>query len=572
LPIVTSTRALVDIFPKQRRMEAVAEITFTNTSTQPIKRFLVSEPSFALSWNVELEGGKIGEIDTRFDNAWFEFDKPLEPKEIRKGKLTTVRGVEGFIDGRRDVALVENGTFVNNFDLFPAFGYQQGFQVRDRHKRRKHDLPPLTRANKLEDSQFYSESFFGKGVGFIDFEAIVTTSEEQFAIAPGYLQSETVKDGRRRFHYKMDEPMVNFYSFMSADLLAKKEKYKGIDIEVYYHSSHDMNIDRMITSVKDSIDYYSEKFGPYQHKQMRIIEFPGYRSFAQSFANTVPYSENIGFISDLRDADNIDPVYYVTAHEVAHQWWGHQVGAANVQGNAIISETLSQYSALMVMEKKYGKHKLRKFLKHELDRYLGGRASETIEEMPLFRSEGQQYIHYNKGSVVMMSLRDRIGEDALNNRLRGFLEQFKYQSNPYPTTLDLIRYLRDGLSEQDKTFISNLFEHITLYDLKLTHVEQKTLDNGKFEISLTIDASLKRADGKGKETEVEFKDDIDIGLFNAKPDSLSAENPVIYLQKHEIKTGENKLVIVVDELPLFAGVDPFVKLIDRDSADNIKKL
>lgn len=572
LPIVTSTRALVDIFPKQRRMEAIAEITFTNTSTQPIKRFLVRKPSFALSWNVELDGGAMGEVNKRFKSAWFEFDKPLEPKEIRQGKLTTVRGVEGFIDGRRDIALVENGTFVNNFALFPSFGYQEGLQLTGRHKRRNYELEPLQRANKLEASEFYNESGFGKEVGFIDFEAIITTSEDQFAIAPGYLQSETVKDGRRRFHYKMDEPMVNFYSFMSADLLAKKEKYKGIDIEVYYHSSHDMNIDRMITSVKDSIDYFTENFGPYQHKQMRIIEFPGYRSFAQSFANTVPYSENIGFISDLRDVENIDPVYYVTAHEVAHQWWGHQVGAANVQGSAIISETLSQYSALMVMEKKYGKHKLRKFLKYELDRYLGGRSSETIEEMPLMRSEGQQYIHYNKGSIVMMSLKDRIGEDALNYRLQAFLEQFKYQSKPYPTTLDLISYLKDGLPQQDKTFISNLFEYITLYDIKLINVEQKTLDNGKFEISLTIDASLKRADGKGKETEVEFKDNIDIGLFNAKPDSLSAKNPVIYLQKHEIKTGENKLVIVVDELPLFAGVDPFVKLIDRDSADNIKKL
>lgn len=57
----------------------------------------------------------------------------------------------------------------------------------------------------------------------------------------------------------------------------------------------------------------------------------------------------------------------MTAHEVAHQWWGHQVGAANVQGSAIISESLSQYSALMIMEKKYGPEKIRKFLKYELD-------------------------------------------------------------------------------------------------------------------------------------------------------------------------------------------------------------
>merc|ERR1712130_695542 len=45
------------------------------------------------------------------------------------------------------------------------------------------------------------------------------------------------------------------------------------------------------------------------------------------------------------------------------------------------------------------------------DRYLRGRSSELLEEMPFMRSENQQYIHYRKGSVVMMSILDRLGEE-----------------------------------------------------------------------------------------------------------------------------------------------------------------
>lgn len=63
--------------------------------------------------------------------------------------------------------------------------------------------------------------------------------------------------------------------------------------------------------------------------------------------------------------------------------------AADVQGSAVISESLSQYSALMVMEHKYGPQMLRRFLKYELDRYLRGRSSESKGEQPLLRSEGQ---------------------------------------------------------------------------------------------------------------------------------------------------------------------------------------
>ncbi|SFD39950.1 ABC transporter permease/M1 family aminopeptidase [Pseudoalteromonas denitrificans] len=574
IPTITKTHAKIDIYPSIRKIDAVADIVVSNTSNKPIERFLVSKPAYTEKWNVTFIGGKLGEVDDKFDTAWFQFDKPLMPGEIRSGKLSAVRSHQGFSDGNNDFSLIENGTFINNFELFPVFGYQQTNLLTDRHKRRKYGLEPLQRANKLEDKRFYNESFFGKGVGFIDFNATISTSEDQFAIAPGYLQSEEVKNGRRIFHYKMDAPMVNFYSVMSARLEAKKEQYKGINIEVYYHKTHAMNVARMFESVRDSIDYFTENFGEYQHKQMRIIEFPGYRSFAQSFANTVPYSEQIGFITDLRDPDNIDPVYYVTAHEVAHQWWGHQVGAANVQGSAIISESLSQYSALMVMEKKYGTEKIRKFLKYELDRYLRGRTVEFLEEMPLIRSENQQYIHYRKGSVVMMSLKDRLGETRLNKALNDFLKKYKYQSKPCPTTLDLVAFITQDTDQQEKAFVSNLFEHISLYDLKTTNVKVVKAEGQDdfFDVTLTIEAALNRADGQGKETAVEFTDLVDIGLFSEDPENLGAENFVIYLQKHQIKTGTNEIKLHVKGKPKFAGVDPFVKLVDKDGADNIYRL
>ena len=572
IPIITKTHAKVDIYPNERRIDALADIVVTNSSTQAISKFLVGKPRYTKKWDVVIAGGTITEIDDEFQTAWFEFTQPLLPGESRTGQLIAHRSHQGFTDGDNDFELVANGTFIDNYSLFPSFGYQSGGQLQDKHQRKKRDLAPVNRANKLEDSQFHNQSVFGRGTGFIDFEATISTVEDQFAIAPGYLQSEKVEQGRRIFHYKMDAPMVNFYSIMSAKLLKKTEQHQGIAIEVYYHKDHGMNIDRMIESVRDSIDYFSEHFGPYQHKQMRIIEFPGYRSFAQSFANTVPYSENIGFISDLRDAENIDPVYYVTAHEVAHQWWGHQVGAANVQGSAIISESLSQYGALMVMEKKYGPEKIRQFLKYELDRYLRGRSVESIEEMPFMRSENQQYIHYRKGSVVMMSIKDRLGEKRVNQALADFLAAFKYQSQPYPTTLDLLAFLKQDTNISEQAFISNLFEHITLYDLKTRQVEVTERDDGQFDLVITIDAALKRADGQGVETEESFVDMIDIGLFSADPENLSAQNFVQYLAKHEIKSGENIIHITVKDKPKFVGVDPFVKLIDRDSADNIYRL
>lgn len=573
LPMVTDVDLTVDVYPKKRALSAVAKIKFTNTSKEPITRVLITSPQHAKSWDVAMAGGKIVEKLPAFYSAWFEFEQPLMPNEVREGQLSVTRDHTAFTDKDSDTQLVANGTFINNWELLPSFGYNRGLQVADKFERRKHDLPELERAHKLEDSQYYTQSDLGAANGFINFKATVTTDESQFAITPGYLQSESVKEGRRTFVYEMDAPILNFYAVLSAELESKKVEHNGVNVEVYYHKDHAWNVDRMIESVQDSIDYFTQAFGPYQHKQLRIIEFPKYRSFAQSFANTVPYSESMGFITDLRDESKVDYPYYVTAHEVAHQWWGHQVSAANVEGSAVISETLSQYSALMVLEKRFGAEKLRKFLKYELDRYLIGRTGEAFEEMPLYKTQSQQYLHYNKGSVVMMAIYDRLGEKRLNNALKAFLNEFQYQSTPYPTTLDLLSYLKRDATQAEQRFIDDQFKYITLYELEMKDVSvTDSVDReGFYTVTLSVEAVKQRADGQGEETEQPLDELVDIALFSDDPENLLAEDFVIYSKKHQIVSGTNTIELKVKEKPLFAGVDPYIKLVDKDSKNNLAK-
>ena len=149
---------------------------------------------------------------------------------------------------------------------------------------------------------------------------------------------------------------MNFYSFISAKYEVARKKWNGIDLEVYYDKQHAYNVPNMLKSMQRSLEYYTANFGPYYHKQCRIIEFPRYADFAQAFPGTMPYSESTGFILDLRKVtkEDIDMVYYVGAHEMAHQYWAHQISGADMQGSEMMSEGFAQYSALMVMEKEYG--------------------------------------------------------------------------------------------------------------------------------------------------------------------------------------------------------------------------
>ena len=118
----------------------------------------------------------------------------------------------------------------------------------------------------------------------------------------------------------------------------------------------------MIAARRPASHYYEKNFSPYQFKQYRILEFPRYRGFAQSFPNTVPFSEGIGFIGRMEKPTDIDFTYFVTAHELGHQWWGHQLIGGRVEGSNMMSETLAEYSALQVMQQKYGEDNMHKFL------------------------------------------------------------------------------------------------------------------------------------------------------------------------------------------------------------------
>jgi ABC-2 type transport system permease protein len=572
IPTVTAVDLNVAIFPGRRKIELIAKLQLQNKTNQALQKFLVNYPMFSAT---EISGANISDYNTTFKTAWMSFDKPLASGEKTELIVRLNRQHVGFKDNNEDLALLKNGTFIDNYALLPSFGVNKAIYLSDQHQRRKQDLPPPKRAYQLEDESRYGEAFLGAQIGMIDFKATLSTSSDQIAIAPGNLQDYWVDSERNYFVYKANAPMLNFYSILSARLKAKTQAHNGVEIAVFYHKDHAWNIDTMIESTKDSIDLFSEVFGPYQHKHMRIIEFPRYRSFAQSFANTVPYSEEMGFITDLRDKSEIDSVYYITAHEVAHQWFGHQLVAANVQGSAVLSETLSQYAALQLMIQKYGEAKLRKFLSFELDTYLSGRANEYLAEMPLMRAENQNYIHYNKGSVVMMAIADRIGFDKTNLAIKSLIVDFPFSGTRLATTLDLLSALKAYAQPQDHAFIEQQFTQINLYNIKVS--DAVFIENSR-SVSLDIDIARTIADGEGNERAADFDDLVDIVVFSDDPNSFDSDTQILYRQKHRLTNGQNQLEIKLSSdvlktaRPAYAGADPFIRYIDRDSKDNIRKL
>ncbi|HYX38684.1 MAG TPA: M1 family aminopeptidase [Oligoflexus sp.] len=571
-PKITAVNANVDIFPAERRVLIRGHYILQNKTTQPLDRLIMQvNEQVETTWDA-LPAHEVVVDDADFGFKIIKLNQALAPGDKLDLNFKVNITSRGFTNSGAADSVNLNGTFFNNATYFPRFGYNAGAELQQRTERRKRGLGEPERMAKLEDEPARAHSVMSSEADWVDFETTVSTSADQIAMAPGYLQRTWEENGRRYFHYKMDRPMMNFYAYLSARWEVKKSDWNGIPIEVYYDKKHPYNVDRMIESTKKSLDYYTREFTPYQHRQVRILEFPAYASFAQSFANTIPYSEGIGFIADLRNKDDVDYVFYITAHEMAHQWWGHQVIGAGVQGSTLLMESLSQYAAMMVMEKEYGREKMRRFLRYELDRYLSGRGGEEIAEQPLYRVEAQQYIHYRKGSLVFYRLRDEIGEVPLNRALKRYLQDKGFQEPPFTTSKELLEYIRAEAPADKQDLITDLFEKIVFYDNRVTEATAKQRDDGQWDVTFKLHLSKMEADGKGVESPRVYDEPVELAVFARGPSGKEEDEMVLWTEKRLISKDERVLTVTVKDKPFEVGVDPYNKMIDRVARDNRKPI
>ncbi len=569
-PVVTDVAFDVALYPDKRRMDVTGSYQLRNETAAPIKQVHVRQGDITVDFSkLALAGAKLTYYDKPNQYRIYSFDTPLMPGQTTRLDFHSTIWRRGFVNGSPDTDLVKNGSFVNNFTFAPIIGMSRNSLLTDRTQRRRQGLPDELRPAKLEDTTAQTENYIH--ADWVNSRITVSTAADQVPIAPGNKLSDVTKGGRRIATFVSPAPILNFFSVQSAAYAEAYENYDGIRLSVYYDPKHEWNVPKMLHAMNTALGYYRTHFGPYQFDYARIIEFPGYSSFAQAFAGTVPFSESIGFAADVSNPDKIDYVSYVTAHELGHQYWAHQVVGGNMQGGTVLSETLAQYSALMVMKQLYGPDKIRRFLKYELDQYLGSRKGEVVEELPLTRVEDQGYIHYRKGSLVMYLLQQRLGEDAVDRALARFLKQYRFKGAPYPRSLDLIaEFRKEAKTPEQQALITDLFERITLYDLKADEAKSVKNADGSWTTTLTLNAAKYYADGKGAEKQTPLGESIEIGLFKAKPgEGVFASSDVLSMERRPLRSGKQQIMVKSAEKPAFAGVDPYNYYIDRDSDDNV---
>lgn len=469
-PKITDVNLTVELYPEKRSYEVDGSYILKNTTAESIAEIHIQKAITAhlTLEDVLFEGGatKNTKYDD-FDYVIYQLKTPLDPGDSIAMSFKQSFYPKGFKDDHSSPQIVYNGTFFNN-SIFPSLGYNKKYELNDEDERLKFQLEARVDKAKIDNPNELVNARSGGDSDGIRLNVTIGTNKDQIAVTSGVLTKQWTNRNRNYFHYKSDDPIINFYSIVSANYEVKRDTWKSsdasVDLEIYHHKSHSYNTDRIISGMKASLSYFSTHFSPYQYQQLRIMEFPRYAEFAQSFPNAIPFSEAMGFVLNIDDKKDVDMAFYITAHEVAHQWFGMQVEGANVQGRNFILETLSQYGAVMVMQSKYPEVKVEQFLELQQEIYEDKR-KKAISEPSLALVENQDFVYYNKGAIAMYQLQKLIGEEQVNSALKKFIQDWrsykgklKIQTNRYATSKDLLEYFRAVTPKDLQEAVHDLFE------------------------------------------------------------------------------------------------------------------
>ncbi|HYW12373.1 MAG TPA: hypothetical protein VE871_10450 [Longimicrobium sp.] len=574
-PRLAEAQLRVDIHPRRRAAEIRGTYHLVNNTAAPIGTIhLAPAPSVrTTAVTFDRPARRVNAEDGLWHHV-YALGTPLQPGDSLRLSFTVHHAPRGFRNGAFDpvLSVTEASTYFRSQDVLPAIGYQAARELLKPGERRANGLAARALVPTLADAEA-GQDITGQSMSTrerIAFEAVIGTDADQVAVAPGTLRRAWTEGGRRYFHYAT-EARIGSYSFFSARYAVHEERWtpagggEPVTIQVYHHPAHAANLQRMLRSVRASLDYNTRAFGPYPHGPViRLVENPGRGMGAHAEATTIDYTEGFSRYNPGGDPRGLDMPFAVIAHEMAHQW---QVPHAYAEGAPLLSESFAWYAAMGAVEETYGREhleRLRRFFRQP------GPIPPIRQSAPLLRAL-DPYAAYRKGPSALFAMSEYMGEQRVNLAFRRVIEPHRTASLPGATSMDLYRELQAVTPDSLRYLLQDLFAANTFWELATERASAKQTAAGAWEVTLRIKARKVTVDPAGKETEVAMDEWIPVGVF--APTGQGADfGETLYLRSHRIRSGPQTLTVTVPKRPSDAGIDPYLLLIDLERFDNVEEV
>jgi len=563
-PSIVATRLEADLEPSVRRARIRGSYLLRNRHSQAIPELHI-ERAAGVRTTLQLSR-PTQRVDSAPDlgHEVHVLAQALAPGDTLTLSFEVVAAPSGFRHTGAVNAIAANGTHITSA-LFPTLGYQPLRELMSPDDRRAAGLP---RKVTLPTPDDVHPSMLAGDAG--RFEAVVSTDPDQVVVAPGILQRSWTDKGRRWFHYLSEEPIGGLHQIFSARYATSMSRWRDVDISIFHHPAHTQQVDRLAASARATLEYFSTQFAPYPYRFLQFVEQPAPgMGMGVDGSGVVTVLEGATLFN--APAGGVDGSFEIAAHEVAHQWWGGMLTPAFAEGAILLSESLAWYSAMRVIRQEKGQEALRQFM-------LTMREPSPWPPMrtglPLLRAI-DPYAGYRRGPFAFYALSEYAGEQAVNGALERLIAQHRGSTSgggmrTLATTRDLYRELQASVPDSLRSLLHDLFETTTFWHFDTKSATARPLTNGQWEVSFDISARKVVVDTAGKETEVPISEWVELAVFApAKPGQILGER--LYLGKHQLRPGIQRVTVVVNGRPARGGVDPY-NLLDWEEGDNIEPI
>jgi ABC-type transport system involved in multi-copper enzyme maturation permease subunit len=418
LPYVTHVDLDLDLEPAQRWFRVSGSYDLVNRKAAAIPWFPVTGGIAwrDLAWTFDGKPYQPEERETR--TGMFVFRQPFAPGAAhRLGFSYQAVLLPGISRNGGELPtpsefILPSSVIVNgrNPDFVPVLGFRQDVGIDDDNRFERRRFPPDFWKAQL-DAELDRSAFTSR--------MRITAPAEYTVNSTGALTGETLRGGRRTWTWESDYPLrvIN----VAAGRWAVR---RGQGTAVYYHPGHPYNVGSILAALDGARRWYAEWFGPYPWRELRLNEFPAIAGYGQGNATNIFFSEAVGFLAAPSAASDL--AFAVTAHEAAHQWWGHILAAGDGPGGIILAEGAANFSTMLLLDQVRGPAARIDFATRSEAFY--GETRQPSDEKPLAETFGARpadvTVIYDKGGWAFWMLLQQMGRQAYFAGARHFIVQY----------------------------------------------------------------------------------------------------------------------------------------------------
>lgn len=438
--------------PSLRKLNYKATMRLVNSTKDTVNSLHLEWVDFLMIESLSVAGNKLELVskDDDFRHAEYRLPTPILPGENFALAVVAHKQYQGFTNDDPQLDIAYNGSFMSEDFLPFVGGYDSRRELADNKYRKNYGLKAMISSlPKAVDKAYQDYSFASTQSDDFTFNAVIGTSEKQQIVMPGLLTRSWKENGLNYYSYQSEKAIPFQLYILSAHYATQKQKIqidgKTIEIEVDYHPDHAYNIKVWLESAEEALRFLNRHLGVYPYSKLIIAERPRYDEDLHISGNLMVLPENHGWIADIRRNEDRDYLRFITTQLIAEQYLS--TGSfARVQGFPFLTKSIPGYLALVQMNKLYGFSSVNKFIKKNRDKYLAGRATAGIKEVPLlYCDEEQDYLYAHKGiEELYNTAKEIVSEDKLLGVIAAFYSTAQ-NSREKLTAMDWFNSLKESV-------------------------------------------------------------------------------------------------------------------------------